>query len=119
MRPSAYSLDKTDPGALRHVLTFQTNLATRNASGGFSQGAGFAPQTFATVRGLIEPLTAKDTFGEWSKVVTGYKATIHWRGDLTEDMRILFGARIFQIREIPIVSKWDRFLEIGCEEVKA
>src|SRR3981081_3407427 len=119
MRPSAYSLDKTNPGSLRYVVKFQTNLTTRNASGGFTEGAGFAPLDFVTVRALIEPLTARDTFGEWSKVVTGYKVTIHWRDDLKEDMRILFGSRVFQIREIPKVSKWDRFMEIGCEEVFA
>jgi head-tail adaptor len=112
-------LSKRNPGLLRYLLTFQRNKATRNASGGFTQGKGFDPETVFTARGNVEPLTGKESFGDWTRDVQGYKVTIAWREDVTTDMRILFGARIFQIREAPLVSKWDRYLEIGCQEVRA
>lgn len=53
----------------------------------------------------------------WTTGFTRYLATIRWRGDVTDDMSILFGARTFAVRGVPQVERSDRYIEIVCEEV--
>ncbi len=102
---------------MRQLLVFTRNTAPRNASGGF----GDAPQVMFSVRGKLEPVPRgkNEVFGpaDWTVAYTQYLATIRWRPDVTDDMAINLGSRVFKIRNSPQVERRDRYMEILCEEV--
>lgn len=107
---------KAGIGEMRQRLTFQKNMAPRNASGGFGENW----QTVATVWGNFNSMDQGHEFfhPEWTTSVNAYVATIRRRSDITESMQILFGTRVFKIRKAPQVDRSDRFMNIICEEVK-
>jgi|SRR5579862_5423336 len=108
-----------DPGKLRQLLVFSLNAAPRDASGGF----GNQPVTQFSVRGKVEPIPKGDweKYGgvDWTTGFTRYLAVIRWRPDVTDDMSINLGARVFAVRGVPQVERSDRYMEIVCEEVTA
>lgn len=106
-----------DPGKLRQLLVFTRNAATRDASGGF----GNNPQPVFSVRGKLEPLPKGDweKYGgvNWTTGFTRYTAVMRWRPDVTDDMSINLGTRVFAVRGVPQVERSDRYMEVVCEEV--
>jgi head-tail adaptor len=129
------SLALTDPRGLRNRLTFQKNLAPRNASGGYGENW----QTLCQVRGHIEPRVrpgGESLMADWATAKNLYLALTYWRGDITERMRVILGVvpdnllsantdslisggfRVFLIMDIPQVTRQDRFMEIFLEEVR-
>jgi SPP1 family predicted phage head-tail adaptor len=110
-----------DPGTLRQLLIFTRGTNPRSLSGGF----GDTQEVVFRVRGKLEALQIQSYRGEqfaitdWVTSRAGYKATIRWRDDVTPDMQIVVGVRIFKIRECPQVERSENYMEILCEEVLA
>lgn len=109
-----------DVGSFRQLLRFMLSSNPRNASGGF--GENLVEQF--RVRGKLTPMpmsrTAEQFTGvDWTTNVTPYVGVIRWRADVTEQMVIQNGTRLFRIRSCPQVERADRYMEILCEEVKS
>src|SRR4051812_41587267 len=108
-----------DPGQMRQLLVFTRPTNPRNLSGGFQD----APVPVFRVRGKLEGLAVQSYHGEqfalvdWTTARAGYKATIRRRDDVTSDMQIVFGTRVFKIRECPQVGRNENYMDILCEEV--
>lgn len=110
-----------DPGSMRQLLVFTRPTNPRNLSGGF----GDAPVPVFRVRGKLEGLQIHSYMAEqfalvdWTTARAGYVATIRRRDDVTAELQIVFGTRVFKIRECPQVSRNENYMQILCEEVTA
>jgi len=87
-------------GAMRHRITFQAENPVSDGAGG--QGDPWAsPSVVATVWANIKPKSGNERFhGEQIEAAVTHMITIRHRTDITAKHRILFGARLFNIRSI-------------------
>lgn len=103
-------------GRLRSALTIQS--ATRSSDG---MGGGTDTwATFASVRGAVEP-TAGDELDRGQQLTGGRSFTITIRGHVlpTPNMRVLFGARIFEIVAVLTPDEIASERQLICREVPA
>ncbi|MFQ5774190.1 MAG: phage head closure protein [Kiloniellaceae bacterium] len=104
-------------GRLRHRLTIQAENPAADAGGGQGADPWADPITVATVWGRVEPLTG----GERLRAMQvqdrlSHRITIRHRPGITPRMRIVFGARVFNVRAVINPEERDRVLELLCEE---
>jgi len=103
-------------GKFRHRVTFQYLTRTNDGQGGFaSTWTNMA--SLPTVWGEVKPkATPERFFSSQIQYQRTHQVTIRYRSDLTQEMRMLFDSRIFQIKSIrrPEERRW--FLVIDLEE---
>ena len=100
---------------LRHQITIQQVNETKDSFGGVTESW----VTFATVRAEIKPVSGREYFAnEQQNSTISHKVAIRYLVGVTAKMRILFGARIFDIVSPPINFE-ERNIEmvLMCREV--
>lgn len=100
--------------SLRHSISIQQE--SRVADGG--GGSTLSWTNVATgISAAIEPLRGGERLRamQLEDSIT-HKVTIRYRAGVTAAMRILFGARVFNIRAVINPGERDRWLEIMAEE---
>ncbi len=103
-------------GELRHRLSIQVESATSDGGGGMSDPWA-DPVTVATVWGKIEPLTGGERLHALQiEGRLSHRIVIRHRSGITAAMRVVFGARAFNIRAVIDVDERGRFLELLCDE---
>ena len=84
-------------GTLRHRIIIQSGTEARDAYGAVTVTWG----TFATVWARVEPLSGKETYvAQTIKAETAHKITIRYLSGVLAKMRVLFGTRTFDIKQI-------------------
>lgn len=103
-------------GKLRHRVTLQEETRVSDGGGGYTLGwANLAANP--TVWAAIEPLTGREYLQarQLAQAVT-HRVTLRHRGDVTAGMRLVKGARVFNIRSVIDPGERGRWLELMCEE---
>lgn len=103
-------------GKKRHRIIFQEEVRTPDAAGGYSS-AWQDIESNPTVWAQIAPVSGTDVlrFGQLQQIVT-HRITIRYRSDITPDLRIVKGNRIFQLRAVLDPAESREMLEILAEE---
>ena len=100
-------------GPLRHRVTIQ--LEERNEDG----YGGHTPtwRDLDTVFASVEPLSGQEAVvaRQLQDTVT-HKVVMHYRSGIKAAMRVKFGTRIFNIREVRNPGERNQRLELRCEE---
>jgi SPP1 family predicted phage head-tail adaptor len=98
----------------RDRLTIQVVSRTRDGQGGWTESWS----TFATVWGMVKPLSAREIFfSESLQHRVTHKVITRYITDIASDMRITFdGGRILEIEGYRNPDGRKRFHEIMCEE---
>ncbi|BCJ86455.1 phage head closure protein [Effusibacillus dendaii] len=101
-------------GLLRNRVTIQKLTQTDDGMGGYTEGWGVV----ATVYASVHPLKGRELFdAQQVREHMTHRVTIRYRVDVTPDMRVLFGAKVFNIRSVINVESKNRELQLLCEEV--
>lgn len=102
-------------GALRKQVTIQAETSTPDGAGGYTVGW----TNVATVWADIKPLSGNEPFvaGHLEGHVT-HRVTMRYRTDIavTTDMRLLYGARLFNIRAVMNTDEQNHWWELLVEE---
>jgi len=108
---------KTLAGSLRHRLILQARSPVSDGGGGQAGDPWAAAVTVATVWGGIMPLNGTERLRamKLESQVT-HRIAIRFRMGVTGGMRVVFGARTFNIRAVVDVGERHRMLELLCEE---
>ncbi len=103
-------------GALRHRLTIEAERPLADTGGG--QGDPWAnPLTVAAVWGRVEPLSGNERLRALRlEDSVSHRVVLRYREGVTARMRIVFGARVFNIRAVINPEERNRTLELLCEE---
>lgn len=101
-------------GQLRHRGTIQSEQRTEDGYGGFN------PPTWADVCTdwmSIEPLSGQEAVAarQLQDTVT-HKIAMRYRSGITPAMRVKFGSRLFNIREVRNLDERNVRIEMRCEE---
>ncbi len=111
------SATKIGAGRLRHRLDLQARSPIGDGGGGQIGDPWAAPVTVATVWGNITPLRGDERLRAMkleSRVT--HRIAIRFRPGVTADMRLAFGARVFNIRTVVDVEERRQMLELLCDE---
>ncbi len=101
------------PARMDKRVTIQRVSQTTDGQGGFTEGWG----EIATVWALIEPATGYEKMQAMQQSSPiSHKLTIRYYSELTTKHRILFGERIFAIKEIINPNESNQFLKLKCVE---
>lgn len=102
-----------DSGALRHRVTLQAPQETSDGGG----GASVTWTDVAVVWAAIAPLRGGERLraGRLEAALT-HRVTIRYRADVTPEMRVAFGSRLFNIRAVIDPGERHRRLDLLCEE---
>ena len=103
-------------GELRSRVTLQQESRVADGGGGFSNtwtNLASSP----TVWARIEPLRGREVLQamQLQSPVT-HRVTLRYRGDVRAGMRLVAGARAFNIRAAINLEERGRWLELLCEE---
>jgi SPP1 family predicted phage head-tail adaptor len=103
-------------GSLRERVTLQSETRNPDAAGGAVvswSALAHAP----TVWARVEPLLGREALQAMQlKAPVSYRVTMRWRDDITAAMRLVWGARVLNIRSIINPDERRRYIEILCEE---
>ena len=104
---------KFDIAKFRHRIQFQTLSLTPNDSGGQIE----TWTTFTTVWASIEPKIVKEVnFAQRIEPRTDHIVRCRYFAGLNASMRILFGARTFEVKAFVIPEEVKEFYEILATE---
>ncbi len=108
---------KANAGTLRHRLVLQARTPSADGGGGDLGDPWASPVTVATLWGNLQPLNGDERLRamKLESHVT-HRIAVRYRAGVTTDMRIVFGARTFNIRAVIDVGERRRRLELLCEE---
>ncbi len=100
-------------GKLRHKITIQEYIATRDSFGAEVQTWTDKASAFAS----ITPVSGKEYFAtqQWNAEVTT-KITMRYLQGITPKMRVLFGSRIFEILSVLNFEERNIELNLMCKE---
>ena len=100
-------------GEMRSQITVQSATQTRDAHGG-------ATETFAefvTTWAEINPLTAREfVSGNQITQDVSHRIRMRYYPGVTPSMRILFGARVFNIHSVINANERNKFMELLVKE---
>lgn len=102
-------------GTLRHRVTIQQNTPTQDAFGEPIESWS----TYATVWAAVEPLTGNERFvpvGAQVQATVSTRIRIRYRDGVTNQMRVLWGSRIYRIEAVLNLEERDREIHLLCEE---
>jgi len=99
--------------SLRHQVTIQTVSRTEDGQGGFTETWTNGESVWAS----IETLKAYQRFQAMQmQTPMTHKLVVRYRRDLSTLNRLLFGDRVFTVKEVINVDMKNRFLELKVEE---
>ena len=100
-------------GDLRRQVTLQAELPTADAGGGYA----LTWASVATVWAAITPVTGTERYadGGLQSQVT-HRLRIRYLPGVTADMRVLYGARLFNIRAVLNVLEASQWLDLLVQE---
>jgi SPP1 family predicted phage head-tail adaptor len=100
-------------GKLRHSITIESAARTPDGAG----GATLAWSTFVSTFASIEPASARERWmGHQVEADVTHKITMRYQSGITSAMRVVFGARVFQIHGITNEDERSQWLHLACEE---
>ncbi len=103
-------------GDLRHRITLQKEIAITDTDG-FTKRDW---QDFTTVWAAVENLHGREYWEAAAvQMENTVKFTIRYRNDITNDMRIRFRNRYFEIISIDNIKHRNEFIEIKAKEVRS
>lgn len=106
-----------EAGRLRYRLVLQRRNAQADGGGGEAGDPWATPVTVATVWGSIEPLRGDERLRAMRlEARVTHRVVIRFRTGVTGDMRLVLGARVFNIRAVLDPGERHRALELLCEE---
>ena len=101
-------------GELRHRVTIQQKIVTRDTFGG--EVVTWAD--VATVWAAVEPLRGREFLdAKQIQAETAYRVRMRYRSDVDTDMRIVWDSRTLEITAVLDVDGRGRELELMCREV--
>lgn len=103
---------------LRHVITIQAPVRTRDPLGGTTDEWSSPSVVAANLPARIESVSGREVFrGMQIESPVTHKITIRARTDVLASHRVLFGSRIFNIRAVRNISEEvDKFVQLLVEE---
>lgn len=98
---------------LRHRITIQSITEVSDGQGGKTENWS----TVATVWARIEPVSSRERlYSDKLEYQRTHKIAIRYRSDITNDMRILFNGRYFQIKSVYSPDEREAYTFIDAEE---
>jgi len=105
-------LSNTDVRSFDQRVTFQRKSESQTATGELTHTWA----DFAEIWARVDAAKANERFVSEQELPAGsYTVWIRWRGDIDENMRIVWGSRLLDIKGIPDQQRRGRFLAIFCE----
>ena len=103
-------------GDLRKRVTLQTESSVSDNAGGYTLSWADVATVWADIvpTSMSEVIMAQRLEGH----VT-HRVTIRYRSDITADMRVMYGARIFNVRGYMNKDENNRWIELLVEEGSA
>lgn len=107
------SVDAPSIGSMRRRVMVQSKILTLDGAGG--QTVVWA--NFTTIWVEILPIKSDEKLiaGKVTQTTT-HDIVTRYRTDITNDHRIVYGTRIFQINGVSIIEEKQRFLHLACAE---
>lgn len=104
---------RQDAGSYRHPVTIQKQVSTTNDYG----EKIFDWEDVITVKAGIYPISGKDYISavEVNSEITT-KINLRYVPNITADMRVKFGSRIYTIIAVINFQERDRELQLACKE---
>tara|TARA_R110000868_G_scaffold936_2_gene7131 strand:- start:2154 stop:2489 length:336 start_codon:yes stop_codon:yes gene_type:complete len=103
-------------GDLRHRISLQACSEARDEVGGLVA----TWTTLATVWAKVEPMSARESwYRQQMSASAAWKISVRYRADVTTKLRVVYGARTFEIRGVTDPDQQKRFLELACDEIVA
>lgn len=111
---------RINPGDFRHIIIFQKAKGNKNEYGeGNKESIGW--KNYLTTRAAIYPVSAREFFSaEMKNSEVSHKVFMRYipQVEITTDMRIQFGSRIFELIGPPInFEEKNNQLLLMCKEV--
>ena len=105
---------RINPGEFRHIITFQKKSEIQNSYGEENNW-----DDVITTRAGIYPISGKEFFAaETVNSEVTHKINMRYIPDISADMRIKFGERIFEMKSPPINFQEKNIeLQILCREL--
>jgi len=101
-------------GNLKHKIEIQTYIETSNDFGEVTKGYS----TFKTVYASITPLAGKEYFASKQlNAEVSHKIECRYLSGVLPNMRILYGARVFNIESVINIREANKTLQIMAVEV--
>lgn len=98
---------------LRHRIAIQSITEVSDGQGGKTESWS----TVATVWARIEPVSSRERlYSDKLEYQRTHKIAIRYRSDITNDMRILFNGRYFQIKAVYSPDEREAYTFIDAEE---
>ncbi len=102
-------------GRLRHRVSVQQKAQVADGIGGFTES--WTALSGMPVFALIEPRKASQVwFGQKQEHRVTHFVMIRYRAGITQEMRVSFGSRIFQIHGFTNFEERGQWLALHCEE---
>lgn len=101
-------------GDLRHRVTIQKQTADTDSFGDEQN----VWQDIATVWAAVEPLRGREFFqSQKENAETTVRIRIRYRNGITQDMRVVFGDKVYEINSIIDIDERHTELQLMCQEV--
>lgn len=101
---------------LRQRIKFQTLTLTADGQGGSVEAWADIATTPSVWAEVVPTKASEQYFAQSIRPVGTHKIIIRWRSDLDPKMRIVFGARVFQIKGIRAENEEHWFTLIDADE---
>lgn len=104
-------------GKLRHLVTIQSPVSTKDDSGGpvISSWVNLSPET---TYASIEPIGGRELWAlQMANSLTTHRITIRYQQGITARCRVKYGDRYFQISAVLNVEERNRELQLLCTEI--
>ena len=112
---SLLSLPSFSVGKLSKLISIQEEIPHNDSFGGYS----LSWATIATVWANISPLHGREVLAsDTLQSIISYRIIIRYNSDfnVSNNMRILYGSRIFNIRSVAVADEENNFLIIIADE---
>ena len=100
-------------GPLRCRITIEAPVETKGADGSISTTWATFTETWAS----IEPLIGREYFAQQREQATvSHKIRMRHQPGITHKMRVVWGARIFEIESVLNIGERNREIVLMCQE---